>query len=879
MKKFVKRFLQVLAGIVLLTVALTACSAEKTAVESVDAGEKGKTGLQTIVSTTQNAVKQKELPQNQTKEKPKALVSLENTVILHIDSSKALVNGNETDLVPEKPAFMSYLKEEVTYVPLDFIKQNFDITGTFNAKNGKLRLQKNGKEIITLLSSDLDMAPYDDEQRNCSLPLRKVVEKIGKKIDYEDGLIVISDRIDFFDPVEHREQIKDIKKKLTGIQSIGNGKRLENLLHSQELLSGVNWANYGIMENGIMLDEAVSISAPAPTTSAAPQMEKDTPQMKNAAAGAMNSAADMGIERSEKQEMREEADEYSSTNTQVQGVDEADVVKTDGKYIYQVNRDRILIVESYPPNNMKVIYTLEFDQKVGFYPLEMYIDADTLVVIGDSARSARQHVTDTVKMFVYDMADRANLKLVRETEVEGYYKTSRKIGSSVYIVTNQDFYSIRPYWHGGLSKENVEDITEQSASGGESEKTGTGYQIYYQDSEDTKTEFVAVGYDRMFYFPGCFQPNYMTVAGIDIDDLNKPVSLQVIIDSGENVYASEDYLYVATGNYWGGHWLSNESGTTTAVHRFKLEDGNVIYIDRGEVKGEILNQFSMDQNGQYFRIATTSYDYSKDFSFISNNNLYVLDAEMNVVGKLEKLAPGENIYSVRFMGDRAYVVTFKTVDPLFVIDLKEPNNPHVLGALKIPGYSDYLHPYDENHIIGFGKDTVEYTNTWGGMQNTTAYYQGMKIAIFDVSDVTNPKEKFKINIGDRGTDSELLYNHKALLFSKERELLAFPVTVMTVPESQKTGNLKEDSLQYGQFEFQGAYVYRINLTEGFTQIGRITHISAEEYRKSGSYWYADESNVDRILYIKDALYTLSQKYIFANDLSASLKEIGCVELP
>jgi uncharacterized secreted protein with C-terminal beta-propeller domain len=145
------------------------------------------------------------------------------------------------------------------------------------------------------------------------------------------------------------------------------------------------------------------------------------------------------------------------------------------------------------------------------------------------------------------------------------------------------------------------------------------------------------------------------------------------------------------------------------------------------------------------------------------------------------------------MGDRGYMVTFKKVDPLFVIDLKDPRSPKILGALKIPGYSDYLHPYDENHIIGFGKDTEEVGNG--------AFYQGMKIAVFDVTDVTNPIEMFKENIGDRGTDSELLRNHKALLFSKDKNLLAFPVTVMEVKNKNKAD--KESIFQYGEFAFQG----------------------------------------------------------------------------
>jgi len=236
--------------------------------------------------------------------------------------------------------------------------------------------------------------------------------------------------------------------------------------------------------------------------------------------------------------------------------------------------------------------------------------------------------------------------------------------------------------------------------------------------------------------------------------------------------------------------------------------------------------------------------------------LYVLNEDLETIGKIEDIAPGERIYSARFMGERAYMVTFKKVDPLFVIDLKEPTAPKILGKLKIPGYSDYLHPYDENHIIGFGKDAAV-----DGKNDKVAFYQGMKIAIFDVSDVNNPKEKFVEIIGDRGTDSELLHNHKALLFSKNRNLLAFPITVMEVKN-------KENSSvhDYGEFTFQGAYIYNIDLENGFTLRKTITHLSDGDYNKSGYGWYESNKNIERIIYIDDVLYTISKGMIKAHQI-------------
>ena len=199
-------------------------------------------------------------------------------------------------------------------------------------------------------------------------------------------------------------------------------------------------------------------------------------------------------------------------------------------------------------------------------------------------------------------------------------------------------------------------------------------------------------------------------------------SVSCYLGSGQNVYASPENLYVALTSYRYRIMpveaktlsLSPASTTSTSIYRFKLEDGSLTYTGKGEVPGSILNQFSMDEYNNYFRIATTQGESWRTDEYTSRNNLYILDSDLKIAGKIEDIAPGERIYSVRFTGNRAYMVTFKNVDPFFVLDLSDPHQPEILGALKIPGYSDYLHPYDENHVIGFGKDTVE-VGAKGGM--------------------------------------------------------------------------------------------------------------------------------------------------------------------
>ena len=291
----------------------------------------------------------------------------------------------------------------------------------------------------------------------------------------------------------------------------------------------------------------------------------------------------------------------------------------------------------------------------------------------------------------------------------------------------------------------------------------------------------------------------------------------------------------------------------TYIYKFKLENGKVEYSDTGSVPGEVLNQFSMDENNGNFRIATTnSTNWMEE---TKTNNLYVLDENLKTVGSIENLAKGEKIYSVRFVGNKAYMVTFVQTDPLFVIDLSEPTNPILLGELKIPGYSKYLHPYDENHIIGFGENTET-------KENGSVITIGMKMALFDVTNPTSPKEMYSIDIGDRGTYSELLYNHKSLLFSKEKNIIAFPISI-SEEENNYRSNLK----------FQGAIVYGLDLENGFTLKGQIAHMQITDGYKDYDY----TKQVERIIYINNNLYTLSKGIIKVTNME-NMEEVETINL-
>jgi uncharacterized secreted protein with C-terminal beta-propeller domain len=306
----------------------------------------------------------------------------------------------------------------------------------------------------------------------------------------------------------------------------------------------------------------------------------------------------------------------------------------------------------------------------------------------------------------------------------------------------------------------------------------------------------------------------------------------------------------------------------TVLHRIHIENGEISIAADGEVTGYVLNQFSMDEYEGYFRIATTSQmtSFPEKPSPILHlqNNVYILNMDLDIVGKLENIAPGENIHSARFMGDICYLVTFRKVDPLFVINLSDPHNPEILGELEITGYSDYLHVYDGSHVIGVGKETV------GAEEGDFSWYQGVKISLFDVTDVTEPIELAKYEIGNRGTDSPVLRDHKAFLFDKEKNILVIPVSVAEIDESQYPNGVPPYA--YGEIVWQGAYVFTISLTleEKIMLRGNITHVENGDVHNN-SY------HITRTLYMGEVLYTISESKIKMNSL-LDLSEINELDL-
>jgi hypothetical protein len=326
----------------------------------------------------------------------------------------------------------------------------------------------------------------------------------------------------------------------------------------------------------------------------------------------------------------------------------------------------------------------------------------------------------------------------------------------------------------------------------------------------------------------------------------------------------------------------------------------------------------MDEYNGSFRVVTTVNEYVMGSEI--NNNVYVLNtSNMQLTGKIENIALGEKLYSARFMGDRAYLVTFNRVDPFFVLDLSNPSNPKIAGKLKLPGYSSYLQAYDSTHILGFGYDVdaskvLPQTSSEPGYLTPDAI-KGFKMSLFDVSDLANPKEMFNEVIGDQGTTSAVLDDHKALLFDQSKGLLAFPITVYQLQQSSTCSNYTYSSCPascqavcvpkscttsggvqvctadcdganscvqsqtaYPKAVFDGAYVYGIDLIHGFQLKGKITHYSADDQATLVSNSYPDYTKtIQRLMYIGESLYSVSPSAVMANALSGLVQQ-GLIQL-
>jgi inhibitor of cysteine peptidase len=609
--------------------------------------------------------------------------------------------------------------------------------------------------------------------------------------------------------------------------------------------------------------------------------------------GALPSAAGLG------------SPDYSQTNVQVAGVDEPDFVKNDAKYIYVISGSTLTIVDAYPATSASVLSKTEIEDT----PREIFINGDRLVLIktgsSEIASGNTPKVEDTLveaaimpprypyyrsapvtHAVFYDISDRVHPKVLKDYTIDGNYVNARMIGDSVYLLSRESVYPYDDRIIVPVVRESTKVIIAPDVYYFDNPErqydftTVTSFDARNGASKDAKTYLVGSG-NIVYVSPDAMYVSYQTYNNIyrpmrgmpepAIDVVQSSVgsavgiarvSSPVLVEDFNTMNETEKQAIIAEMKSGEQESIRKREidQSTTIIHKIGINNGAITYIAKGEVAGYLKNQFAMDEYNGNLRVATTS-DVWTNRGQYEYNNVFVLNGEMKTIGSLTHIAEQEKIYSTRFVGDRLYMVTFKRIDPFFVIDLSTPASPKILGKLKIPGYSDYLHPYDKNHIIGIGKETQ--TNDWGGVST-----KGLKLALFDVSDVENPKQIDKVEIGDAGTDSPALSDHRAFLFDKNKNLLVLPARVVKqfdIPEMYRGDQ---------QRIWYGAYVFGVSPETGFVLKGTIEHSTSGGYA-----WYSSPYDVQRSLYIGDTLYTLSQRQILANSLSRINTTVATIPLP
>ena len=542
--------------------------------------------------------------------------------------------------------------------------------------------------------------------------------------------------------------------------------------------------------------------------------------------------------------------DYSKTNIQVEGVDEADIIKTDGDYIYSISGNNVVITNVENPDNVVIESTISNEA----VPMDLLLYKDNLVVVL-SADSNTGHRKNTL-INIYSISDKKKPRKLKSFELYQEYNTTRSIDGKLYVFSN-----------GWLRKDGDKVLRE------------------YKEDYDTHE----IPFKDIKYLKNSPTDIQTLIAEVDLNNPSKDVRVSAYLIDIANAYISKNSIYLLDDDYYtdkikisslfslkGVIGVIEEINdydyqSRTKIYKFNMDKKKgVTYKTSTTVEGNTINQYSLDEKDNNLRVAL----YEDD-----GTRVVVLNDNLKLLGETSKVAKGERMYASRFMGDKAYLVTYKNTDPLFVIDLADSKNPKVLGELKIPGYSTYLHPYDETHLIGIGMDSDEVINRDinGKVISTWSTITSMKMSLFDVSDLENPKEIDNTKIGDDRTVSAILSNPKALLFSKEKNLLAIPVNDYQ-SDFQTSVNGVDEEEDFTTFmnenrTGEGYLVYNVDLN-GFKLKGQIIHSNTSQDKY---YYYSYDSKLLRGVYINNNLFTVSEDMIKVNALD-DLKEISSINI-
>lgn len=470
---------------------------------------------------------------------------------------------------------------------------------------------------------------------------------------------------------------------------------------------------------------------------------------------------------SEEKAAADQAVTHSDTNVRTEGVGEGDIVKTDGRYLYIMSMDQVQIL-NIESEEMKEVGTISMDQTD--YLIEIYLKDDKLVCVyaRTTDKTDSQGVIRSVPYTVaetFDVSDPANPKSLGEMSQSGSFHTMRVSGDYMYLLSTfyadvtglqDDISSYVPEVQGKLIESNYILLPQQEKG-------------------------------RV----------YTVVTSFSLKDPTKQTDHLAFFGDGSQCYVSQNNIYVYDTIYD----AKVSRVTQTEIRKVSYKDGKLDGTGHAVIDGVINDSFSIDEYDGFLRVVTTirenddtsggvnpllRIDSASDASSQvedSSNALYILDQDLKEIGKLENLAEGEKVYSARFMGDTCYFVTYKQVDPLFSVDLSDPKKPRVLGELKIPGFSDYLHPYGEGLLLGIGMDVEE----------DGATVNGVKLSMFDISDPKNVEEVHK-TVLEECYSTDVSYNYRAAFVDVEKNLIGFP----------------------GYQEQQEYYIYSYDKEKGFT---------------------------------------------------------------
>jgi uncharacterized secreted protein with C-terminal beta-propeller domain len=584
------------------------------------------------------------------------------------------------------------------------------------------------------------------------------------------------------------------------------------------------------------------------------------------------------------------ATQYSTTNLQVASVDEADYVKNDANTLFVLGTDGVQVIDTWPAAETHELTRIAIPGE----PRRLFLEANRLVVYtrmqgkGEGAGSSNpsdQGCTygydcrftsegGHTMVLVFDVSAPEIPKELARYEMSGGYVASRRVGPFIYTVVHDTGASQIPgldYSLPASSYQELLSLFEKRLADNDAliEQTSDDYFLPWMQRTlaDGSKAKVSTCHQALAN-DGAAGMNFVSLVSFDLTTLTAPVRTVVASKPGY-VFASATALYIAVDrapevDYSLGYHYSSSRPVDSVVHKFALDGLQTRYVGSVLLPGHILNQFSMDEYLGVLRIASTR-GWVPDPTVQSYISTFGEKGGAWVqLGSLGGIAPSEDIRSVRFDGDRGYVVTFKKTDPLFTIDLTEPSLPRILGELKIPGYSTYMHRLDRDHILAVGFDADD--------KGSFAYFNGIQIQIFDVTDLSNPKLQWKKVIGTRGSNSEALTNHLAFNYFAPKKMLLLPITIC------EGGG---DGMFGYNMSFAGLMAFDISLETGIAEHGRLPFTDAGDTVANGTcnqWWTNSKSLVKRSIFMDDWVYGLSDEQLRVASLNTMSNPLQIVSL-